>query len=75
MQATPRRLESRRGLDKSLTERALEKTDNSQKSTTSTTTTTTIFNLAVVTVQNFLPSTPESNSSGSQKNDPSKSTN
>jgi flagellin len=39
-QPIPRRLESRRDLDKSLTERALEKTDNSQKSTTSTTSTT-----------------------------------
>jgi hypothetical protein len=40
-----------------------------------TTTTTTIINPTVVTVQNSLLSTPESNSSGSQKNDLSKSTN
>ena len=40
-QPTPRRLESRRDLDKPLTHRPAEKTENSQESTTITTTTTT----------------------------------
>ncbi len=60
-----------------------ESTVNEMASTSSTTTTvtsteittTTIINPAVVTVQNSLPSTSESNGSGSQKNDLSKSTN
>lgn len=52
-----------------------ENTITTTTTANTTTTTTTIFNPAVVTVQNSLPSTPESNSSGSQKNDPSKSTN
>ncbi len=60
-----------------------ESTVNEMASTSSTTTTvtstetttTTTINPAVVTVQNSLPSTSESNVSGSQKNDLSEATN
>ena len=50
-QPTPRRLESRRDLDKSLTERELEKTDNSHKSTTSTTSTTATAQASITTTE------------------------
>jgi hypothetical protein len=59
----------------------LSTADDSENTITTTTTastrttTTTIFNPAVVTLQNSFPFTMESNSSGSQHNDPSKSTN
>lgn len=57
-QPTPRRLESRRDLDQSLTERALEKTEISEKSATvATTTTTTTTQDHIVTTSDPQPAT------------------